>query len=108
MRYIEAFTQDVRYAVRTLLKTPIFSLTVLAALAIGIAANTAIFSVVDTVLLKPLPYPDAGRIVYFFVSTPGGNNYGGSATKFNALRNQPALFDDVSAAEYQGALLNLT
>lgn len=108
MRYIEALIQDVRYAIRTLRKTPIFSLTVLAALAIGIGANTAIFSVVDTVLLKPLPYPDASRIVYFFVTTPGGKSYGGSASKFNALRNQDALFDDISAAEYQGAILNLT
>lgn len=108
MRYLEAFFQDVRYAIRALLRTPIFSLTALAALAIGIGANTAIFSVVDTVLLKPLPYPDADRIVFFFVSTPSGPSYGGSATKFNALRRQAELFEDIAAAEYQGAALNLT
>jgi len=99
--------QDLRYAVRTLRKTPVFTATALAALALGIGANTAIFSVIDTVLLEPLTYPDPGRIVLFFVTAPAGPMYGGSATKFNAWR-RVAAFQDVSAYEYRGADLNLT
>ena len=83
--------QDLRYAVRTLRRTPIFAATALAALALGIGANTAIFSVIDTVLMRPLNYPDPGRIVLFFVTAPGGPAYGGSATKFNAWRADGGL-----------------
>ncbi len=105
---IASFYRDARYAVRALSKTPAFTLTALAALAVGIGANTAIFSVVNTVLLKPLTYPDPGRIVLFLVTTPAGPSYGASATKFNVLRRQTQAFEDVCAYEYQGAGLNLT
>src|SRR5271165_6292507 len=94
--------QDLRYAIRTLSKTPVFTATALAALALGIGANTAIFSVIDAVLLKPLNYPDPERIVLFFATSPSGPVYGGSATKFNAWR-QVVGFQDVSAYEYRGA-----
>ena len=104
----EAIFNDVRYAVRMLAKNPGFTVSALAALGIGIGANTAIFSVINSVLLKPLGYPDADRIVLFFLTTPAGPSYGGSATKFNVWRRQTRSFQDVSAYEYQGADLNLT
>jgi len=66
------FIGDVRYALRTLARTPIFAITAVAALTVGIGANTAIFSVVNTVLLQRLPYPDADRIVMFVTQTPAG------------------------------------
>ena len=108
VHHVEALFHDIRYALRALRKTPAFAATALAALALGIGANTAIFSVVNTVLLKPLAYPAADRIVLFFQTTPAGPSYGTSATKFNVLRRQTAAFQDVSAYEYRGAGLNLT
>ncbi len=106
--HIEAFLQDARYALRTLSKNPGFTATALSALALGIGANTAIFSVVNTVLLKPLTYPQPDRIVQFLVTSPAGPNYGGSATKFNLLRRQTQVLQNVAAYEYNGAAFNLT
>ena len=105
---LETTLQDVVWAWRTLRKSPGFAITALAALAIGIGANTAIFSVVNAVLLRPLTYPQADRIVLFYLTTPTGPAYGGSATKFNAWGAQTQVFEDVAAYEYTGAQLNLT
>ena len=105
--FLETIWRDIVYALRTMRKNPAFTATALAALAIGIGANSAIFSVVDSVLLKPLGYPEADRIVLFFLTSPAGPAYGGSATKFNVWRRQTA-FQNVSAYEYNGAQFNLT
>ncbi len=61
---------DIRYAVRTLAKQPFFTLVALVTLALGIGANTAIFSLVHNILLKPLPYPDGERLVFIWNTYP--------------------------------------
>jgi predicted permease len=64
--FIESILQDLRYAGRTLTKKPGFSLIAIITLALGIGANTAIFSVVNSILLRPLNYKDAGQLVHIF------------------------------------------
>src|ERR1022692_4473496 len=64
--YIETFWRDLRYALRTLRKNPGFTVVIVLTLALAIGANSAIFSVIDGVLLRPLPYPEANRIVRVF------------------------------------------
>ena len=62
---METFFHDIRFGLRMLLKNKSFTLVAIAALSLGIGASTAIFSLVDAVLLRPLPYPNAERIVSF-------------------------------------------
>jgi putative ABC transport system permease protein len=100
--------KDLKHALRTLLRSPGFTIAALAALMLGIGATTAIFSVVNTVLLKPLTYPDTDRIVQFFLDTPSGPDYGGSPTRYNTLRAQTQTFQDVAAYEVSGIGVSLT
>lgn len=65
-RFIETLIQDLRYGLRQLRRNPGFTAVAVITLALGIGATTAIFTVVNTVLLRPLPYPDSGRIVSIF------------------------------------------
>src|SRR5262245_56898325 len=69
--FVETTMQELRHSVRMLRRNPAFSLTAVLTLAIGIGANTAVFSVVNTVLLKPLPYPGAERLISVQHTAPG-------------------------------------
>ncbi|PYR95542.1 MAG: ABC transporter permease, partial [Acidobacteria bacterium] len=95
------FFTDVRYSLRMLRRNPVFSLTAVAALTLGIGANTAIFSVVNAALLKRLPYPDSDRIVTFITRTPTGSFAGASATKLNVWKEQGGAFENVSAYRFR-------
>ena len=103
---MDTLWQDLRHVWRIAWHSPAFFLPAVAALALGIGANTAIFSVVNTVLLRPLPYPDPGRLVTFLNTAPQGSAPGASPTKFNTWRRQTAAFQDVSA--YRVSVVNLT
>jgi putative ABC transport system permease protein len=91
--------QDVRYAVRTLLKSPGFAAVAIVALALGIGANTAIFSVVKAVLLSPLPYPDPERLVWVRENNPSSNIFdeATSAPNYNDWRTQAQSFEGIAA-----------
>ncbi len=87
--------QDVRYAVRQLRKSPVFTVVAVLAIALGIGANTAIFSVVNAVLLRPLPYRDADRLVTLL------HDYDHPVAPANYLdwRAQNHVFEDMGVAE---------
>jgi predicted permease len=83
-----AFASDVRYAVRSMRRNPGFTAVAITALALGIGANTAIFTVVNGVILQPLPFRDPDRLVLLDESYPGGGHNGSvSIPKFMAWRN---------------------
>jgi predicted permease len=97
---LEALLQDLRFAVRLLRKSPGFTAVALITLALGIGANTAIFSVVDAVLLQPLPYPQPDRIVQLMRSFPERNFPSISISKFMVWRNQTQVFQDIAAFDH--------
>ena len=100
------FLRDLKHSLRMFRQTPGFTLAALAALTLGIGANTAIFSVVNSVLLKPLPFPDPDRLVLFLNVGPNGSGSGASVPKFNVWREQTPAFQD--AAAYRFGVMNLT
>ncbi|MGH9582961.1 MAG: ABC transporter permease, partial [Bryobacteraceae bacterium] len=105
---MDNFVKDVKHSIRMFLRSPGFAIAAIAALALGIGANTAIFSVINTVLLKPLTYPDPGRIVQFLQTVPGGSGGAASVPKFKLWRQQTSVFQDVSAYDFAGPGINLT
>src|SRR5689334_14000883 len=98
---MEMLFADLKHGLRMFRRSPGFTATAVAALALGIGANTAIFSVIDAVLLRPLPYPNPDRIVVLENTGPQGRFPGASVPKFNAWR-QADVLEDVAAYDVGG------
>ena len=101
-----AFGQDLRYATRMLRKSPGFTAIAVVTLALGIGANTAIFSLVNGVLLRPLPYPEAGQLVRVFTVLPTQPHFPMAIADFYDYRERTAVF--AGSALYAERDLDLT
>jgi putative ABC transport system permease protein len=103
---METLFQDIRYSVRTMLKSPGFTAVAILSLALGIGANTSIFSIVNTLLLKPLPYKNPDRLAQVFRETeePGKGIEASelwSYPKFQVVRDNSEAFEQVAAVSDQ-------
>src|SRR5262245_61195659 len=101
---METFLQDIRYAARMLLKYPGFTAVAVLTLALGIGANTAIFSVVDAVLLHPLPLEAPERIVQVWESWKGEGTAPVAWPKFVEWRQQSQSFESIAACNWGESL----
>jgi len=100
-------TSDLRHSVRVLIKSPAFTTVAVAALALGIGANTAIFTVVNKVLLEPLPYPDSARIMRIARGFPAGTGNSISIPKFMTWQKANQTFAAIAMYDFSGPGLNL-
>ena len=100
--------QDIRFGIRMLLKSPSISIVATIALALGIGANTAIFSVVNAVLLRPLPFPDPDSLVAVYETVPARGQLRGSHSypNFFDVRAQNTVFERL--ASYHGSNFIMT
>ncbi|HEV2665766.1 MAG TPA: ABC transporter permease, partial [Blastocatellia bacterium] len=106
---MQTLWQDLRYGARMLLKKPGFTLIAIVTLALGIGANTAIFSVVNAVLLSPLPYIEPERLVWIWGNFRGGTNTASvSQLDFLDYREQNRSFEHLGAFSSENAFVNLT
>jgi MacB-like periplasmic core domain len=100
--------QDLRFGLRMLLKSKGFTAIAVLSLALGIGANTAIFSLVDAVLLRPLPFPEPDRLVMIWEGDLGKGFFRGNPApgNYSDLKTQNRVFEDVAA--FSGTSMNLT
>ena len=106
--WLENLGRDARFALRSLAKTPGFTVIAVLVIAVGIGVNTAVFSVINTVLLKPLAYPEPQQLMQLMNTTRRGSFPGANIPKFNIWRQQTSIFSHVAAYDFGGAGLNLT
>jgi putative ABC transport system permease protein len=100
--WFETLWQDVRFGLRMLRRNPGFAAVAILTLALGIGATTAIFTVVDKVLLQPMAYPNANRIVVLENKFPEGTGPVISIPKFMAWQNQPQILEDAALYGFPG------
>jgi len=104
---MESFFKDLKHSLRMFLQSPAFTLAAVAAMTLGIGANTAIFSVVNAVLLRPVGIPDPDRVVVFVNTSPRGpGGPAASPAKFMHYRQQTGVVQDVSA--FNTGVMNYT
>jgi putative ABC transport system permease protein len=103
---MRTFWQDLRYGARILLKQPVFTLIAVLTLSLGIGANTAIFSLVNAVLLSPLPFAEPERLVWTWGEFSGGNRASTSPPDFLDYRAQNRSFEELAAIYFNS--FNLT
>jgi putative ABC transport system permease protein len=104
---MESVLADARQALRMLRKSPTFTTIAVAALALGIGANTGIFSVIDKVMLQPLPYPEPDRIMQIGRKFPQGIGYSSSIPKYMVWRRSKS-FSAMTLYDFSGPGMNLT
>ena len=98
-RWLETLVQDVRYGLRLLRKSPSFTAVAILTLAVGIGANTAIFSLIDGILLRPLPYPHPEQIVHFSWQLKNGPIPDLSVPQFKFCRDHETVFEAVAGEQ---------
>jgi len=106
--FIEDVWRDLRFALRSLARTPGFTAIALLVIAVGIGVNTAVFSVIDAVLLKPLTYPDPQALVQLENTSSHGPYPVASIPNYNIWQQQSGIFQQVAAYDLGGAGMNLT
>jgi len=104
---MQTLLQDLRYGARMLLKNPAFTLIAVITLALGIGANTAIFSIVNGLLLNPLPYRNADRLAIIWTHSPGANvaQDWPSPGQFSALKSENGVFEQLALAQGGNVIL---
>src|SRR5258708_1210968 len=103
---MRAVLQDIRFGLRTLRKNPGFTLVAVLTLALGIGASTAMFSVVNSVVLNPLPLPHPDRIIWAWGKFPGGGTAGVTGPDFRDYRATNKTFDQFAAKGYSDRVAN--
>src|SRR2546430_1355037 len=103
---MQILRQDLRYGARMLAKKPLFTIVAVITLALGIGANTAIFSVVNAVLLRALPYHNPDRLIVLSTITPGGDRDTVSIPEADDFRNRMQSLEDL--ASFQSQSVNVT
>jgi putative ABC transport system permease protein len=108
IKFIETLLQDLRFGIRIFLKSPGLTAVLVLTIALGIGLNTALFSVVNSLLLNPLSFPDANRLVIAWTRSAkiSGDRLGVTPEEFAVWRNQPQSFDGITAAA--GMVFNLS
>src|ERR1700728_2710925 len=108
IQWVEALVQDVRFGFRMLRKSPGFTLVAVLTLALGIGATTAIFTVVDRVLLQPLGFPDPDRIVFMMQTFPQGSSPIISIPKYEVMKEQTRVLEEFCVHDIGNLRVSLT